>query len=95
MAIVIRPSDLYYRYSRRRGANAVAPDPDAPFDRDDLDQLLPLFAEVMDALGTDDGRVLQRIEEFLIYNIPRSISRRAEIADCLIGSLRQELGPLR
>lgn len=92
MAIQIRPSDLYYRYGRRRGANAAEIACDAPFDRDDLDQVIPLFAEVMDALNSDDGRVLQRIEEFLIYNIPRSINCRDEIVACLVGSLREELG---
>lgn len=96
MGIQIKPSDLQYRYPRNKEKRDFPkftgkPDP-APFDRDDLYEVIPMFEAVMDALGTDDGRVLHRLEEILNREIPRFIGTREEVYDCLVGAMREILG---
>ena len=88
MTIVIRPSDLYYKYPRKKATRAVPkfcgkPDPH-PFDRDDLYEVIPLLAAVMDALGSDDARLLQRLEEVMLLEMPRCLVSREEVFDCLL-----------
>jgi len=96
MGIVIKPSDLQYKYPRdiaRRDLPKFAGKPDpATFNRDDLYEVLPMFAAVMDALGTDDGRVLHLLEEILNLDLPRCISSREEVFDCLVETVRERLG---
>ncbi len=96
MGIVIKPSDLKFKYPKDT-ANRDKPKfrgkPDAtPFDRDDLYEILPMMAAVMDRLGTDDGRVLHLLEEILNTDIPRFIRTREEVFDCLLGAARDCLG---
>lgn len=91
--IVIKPSDLYYKYQRKKAARnlpkfAGKPDP-CPFDRDDLYEVIPMLAAVMDALGSTDGRVLHRAEELLINEMPGFIRSREEVFDCLVTVLRE------
>ena len=55
MGIAIKPSDLNYKYpkniiDRERPKFTGKPDP-APFDRDDLYEMLPMLEAVMDALA--------------------------------------------
>ncbi len=96
MGILIKPSDLQYKYPRdiaRRELPKFTGKPDpAPFNRDDLYEVLPMFAAVMDALGTDDGRVLHLIEDILNQDLPRCISTREEVFDCLLEIARERLG---
>jgi hypothetical protein len=96
MGIVIKPSDLKYKYPRdiaNRNLPKFAGKPDlAPFNRDDLYEVLPMFAAVMDLLGSDDGRVLHLIEDILNFDLPRCISTREEVLDCLLETARERLG---
>ena len=96
MGIVIKPSDLKYRYpkdiaNRDQPKFRGKPDP-APFDRADLYEILPMMAAVMDALGNDDGRVLHLLEDILNTDLPRFISTREEVFDCLVEAARDCLG---
>ena len=96
MGIEIKPSDLYYRYPRKKETREVPkftglPDP-LPFDRNDLYEVIPMFEAVMDELGSVDGAVLHRIEVILNDNIPHFINSREEIFRGLVESMRDELG---
>ncbi|MEJ2700355.1 MAG: hypothetical protein P8Z70_11940 [Desulfuromonadales bacterium] len=97
MGIQIKPSDLQYKYPRRKETRDLPkfsgkPDPH-PFDRDDLYEVIPMFEAVMDELGTTDGRVLHRLEELLDKEVPRFIATREDVFDCLVGAMRDLLGP--
>jgi hypothetical protein len=99
MGIEIKPSDLQYRY-RRKKENLHLPKfagklDAAPFDRDDLYEVIPMFEAVMDALGSDDGQVLHRLEEILNNDLPRCISSREEVYDCLLGIVGEMLEAAR
>lgn len=92
MGVKINPSDLQYRYPRKKETRELPkfrgkPDPH-PFDRDDLYEVIPMFEAVMDALGTVDGRVLHRLEEILNNEIPQFIDTREEVYDCLLDVMR-------
>lgn len=95
MGIAIKPSDLYYRYPRKKenlGQSKFSGLPDAhPFDRNDLFEVMPMFAAVMDELESDDGEVLHRIEAILNNNIPAFIRSREEIYRCLVAMMREEM----
>ncbi len=95
MPLAIKPSDLRYKYQRRK-ATRLAPKftgkPDAaPFDRDDLYEVIPMLAAVMDALGSSDGRVLHQLEEVMIREMPHFIRSREEVYDCLLAVMRDLL----
>ena len=95
MGIEIKPSDLYYKYARKKATRDVAKfagKPDAhPFDRDDLYEVIPMLEAVMDALGSNDGRVLHRAEEVMIQAMPGFLRTREEVFDCLVAVMREEL----
>lgn len=95
MKIVIKPSDLYYKYKRKKALRDIpkfAGKPDAhPFDRDDLYEVIPMLEAVMTALGRDDGNVLHRTEEVMINEMPGFIRNREEVFDCLVAVMRDEL----
>lgn len=95
MGIAIKPSDLYYRYPRKKENRELPkftgiPDPH-PFDRNDLYEVIPMFEAVMDELESCDGAVLQRIEAVLNDQVPGFIRSREEIYRCLVGMMREEL----
>ena len=96
MGIVIKPSDLKFKYPKdtvRRDLPKFAGKPDpAAFNRDDLYEVLPMFAAVMDALGTDDGRILHLLEDILNSDMPRFIATREEVFDCLVEMAGEWLG---
>lgn len=95
VTVEIKPSDLYYKYSRNKATRDLpkfAGKPDVhPFDRDDLYEVLSMLAAVMDALGSTDGKVLHRAEEVMIQEMPAFIRTRAEVFDCLVAVVREEL----
>jgi len=95
MGIKIKPSDLYYKYARKKATRAIpkfAGKPDAhPFDRDDLFEVIPMLEAVMNELGNVDGRVLHRAEEVMILEMPGFIRTREEVFDCLVGVMRDLL----
>ena len=95
MGIVIKPSDFKYRYPRdvaNRDKPKFSGKPDAaPFNRNDLYDVLAMMSAVMDALESDDQRVLHMIEDILNDSTPRFISSREEIFDFLVGMARERL----
>ena len=82
MGVQIKPSDLYFRYRRKkdlRDQPKFSGKPDAnPFDRNDLYEVIPMFEAVMDALGSNDQRVLERLEEIAGDEMPSFIQTREE-----------------
>jgi hypothetical protein len=93
--IAIKPSDLYYKYRRKKemwdiSKFAGTPDPH-PFDRDDLYEVIPMLEAVMNELGSVDGRVLNRLEEVMVHEMPTFIMTREEVFDCLVGVMRDLL----
>ena len=95
MRIVIKPSDLCYKYPRdtkRRDEPKfwTKPDP-APFNRDDLYEVIPMLEAVMAELGRDDARTIHVAEDVMIRNMPRFVVSRDEVFDFLVGSMRDIL----
>ena len=95
MGISIKPSDLKYKYPRDTVNRDLPkfhgkPDP-APFNRDDLYELIPMLEAVMDELGTDEGRVLHLLEDLVNSDMPSFIRSREEVFDFLVGSMRDWL----
>jgi hypothetical protein len=93
--IAIKPSDLYYKYRRKKTTLnlprfAGTPDPHH-FDRDDLYEVIPMLEAVMNELGSVDGRVLHRLEEVMVLEMPRFIATREEVFHCLVGVMRDLL----
>ncbi len=96
MAIIIKASDLKFKYPRdiaHRGDAKFTglPDP-APFNRHDLYEILPMLGGVMDELGTKDGELLHLLED-LLNQMPYFITTRGEVFDYLQGSARECLRP--
>lgn len=92
MAIIVKASDLKFRYPRdvvhREDPKfSGLPDP-APFNRHDLYEILPMLSAVMDELGSVDGEVLHLIEDVL-NQMPGFITTRGEVFDYLQGSARE------
>jgi hypothetical protein len=95
MAIVIKASDLKFKYPRyvdRRDEPKFTglPDP-APFNRHDLYEILPMMSAVMDELGSKDGEVLHLLEDVLNV-MPGFIGTRGEVFNYLRGSAVECLG---
>jgi hypothetical protein len=92
MSIIVKASDLKFKYPRdiaNREEPKFAGLPDsAPFNRDDLYDVLPMMGAVMDELGSEDGEVLDLLED-LLNQMPRFISTREEVFDFLQGSARE------
>ncbi|MDD2853023.1 MAG: hypothetical protein PHY09_14150 [Desulfuromonadaceae bacterium] len=89
MAIMLKTSDLKYRYPRdianREEPKFVGlPDP-APFNRHDLYEIMPMLSTIMDELKSLDGDVLHLVED-LLNDMPGFISTRGEVFDYLRGS---------
>jgi hypothetical protein len=92
MAIIVKASDLKFKYPRDVVNRMVPkfsglPDP-TPFNSDDLYDVLPMMEAVMNELGSDDGEVLNLLEDIL-NQMPRFISTRGEVFDYLQGSARE------
>lgn len=93
MGIRIKPSDLYFKYSRKKETRdqpkfCGKPDPH-PFDPDDLYEVIPMFEAVMDVLQTDDGHVLYELEQIVDSIPPGYQPKREEIFDFLVTQLRE------
>ena len=92
MSITIKASDFKFKYprdiaNRKEPKFAGLPNP-APFNRDDLYDILPMMSAVMDDLGSEDGEVLNLLED-LLNQMPRFVVTRAEVFDYLRGSARE------
>jgi len=96
MGIMIKASDLYYRYPKETTTRQLAkfsgkPD-SAAFNRDDLYEVLPMLGAVMDELGSDEQSTLQLAEEIMIRDLPRFIESREDVFDFLVGCTNERLG---
>ncbi|SHJ72549.1 hypothetical protein SAMN02745165_03017 [Malonomonas rubra DSM 5091] len=96
MGVMIKPSDLYYRYPRKK-ENRELPKfsgkPDSnPFDRNDMYEVIPVFEKVMDALNTTEMDVLHRMEEVMNNEVPAFVHTREEMYDCLLMVMQGLLG---
>lgn len=94
--LIVKASDLKFKYrkyvaTRLEPKFAGLPDP-APFNRDDLYEVLPMMAAAMDALQTLDGQILHLLEDIL-NEMPGFVTTRGEVYDYLIGSARECLRP--
>ena len=94
MSIIVKASDLKFKYPRdvKRRAEAKfsgLPDP-APFNRNDLYEVLPIMSAAMDALESQNGRVLHLLEDIL-NEMPRFIITREEVYNYLVGCGRDVL----
>jgi hypothetical protein len=92
MSIIVKASDFKFKYprdvaNRDKPKFSGLPDP-APFNRDDLYEILPMMSAVMDELDSTDGEVLSLLED-LLNQMPRFISTRGEVFDYLQGSARE------
>jgi hypothetical protein len=97
MGLIVKASDLYSRYpkdttNRRLPKFRGNPDP-RPFNRDDLYEVLPMLGAVMDRLGSDEQRILHRVEELMIRDLPRFLATREEVYDFLVNCMGDLLGP--
>ena len=95
MGVVVKASDLYYRYrkdtvNRDQPKFSGKPDP-APFNRDDIYEVLPMLGAVLDRLGRDDQRTLHQVEEIMIRCLPGFVVAREEVFDFLVGSMADQL----
>ena len=90
--IIVKASDLKFKYprdiaNRDEPKFAGLPDP-APFNRDDLYEILPIMAYVMDELGSKEGDLLHFLED-LLNRMPGFITSREDVFDYLLGSARE------
>lgn len=89
MGIKIYPSDLKYKYPKvietRFDAKFAGRDDPAPFNRDDLYDIVPMFEAVMDEVGRDDAPTLHFLEDIMNHDLPRFIASRGEVFDFLTG----------
>ncbi len=92
MSIIIKVSDLKFRYPRdiaNRDEPKFAGLPDvSPFNRHDLYDVLPILTAVMDDLASVDGEVLHLVEDIL-NQMPGFLTTRGEVYDYLLGSARE------
>ena len=96
MGVIVKASDLKFKYPRDTTHRNEAkfsglPDP-APFNRDDLYEILPVMGAAMDVLGTVDGHVLHLLED-LLNEMPGFIVTRGEVFNYLVGSAQDRLHP--
>lgn len=95
MNVTVKASDLKYKYpkdSASRHLPKFTGKPDqSPFNRDDLYELLPMLSAVMSEVECDDGRLLNFLEDIIINELPRCITTREEVFDCLVAAGRDAL----
>jgi len=95
MMVEIKPSDLFYKYPRKKEFRehpkfSGKPDP-TPFDRDDQYEVIPMLQAVMDNIGTTGGEVLEKLEEIMIQQMPGFIHTREEVFDFLVAVVRERM----
>ena len=94
--VLIKAADLKFKYrkyvaTRSEPKFAGLPDP-APFNRDDLYEVLPMLGAAMATLQTLDGRVLHLLEDIL-NEMPGFVFTRGEVFAYLVGSAQECLRP--
>lgn len=96
MGILIKPSDLYYKYRHVKDTQYESkftgkPDPH-PYDRDDLYEVIPMLSAVMDHFNCADAAILHRLEEIAGDDMPRFIKTREDVFDFLVSVVSEMLG---
>jgi hypothetical protein len=95
MGLSINASDLKYKYPKavetRFQAKFQGKDDPAPFNRDDVYDILPMLEAVMDELGRDDALTLHFIEDVMNRDLPRCVSCRGEVFGFLAGCAKEML----
>ncbi|MBU5613780.1 hypothetical protein [Geomonas azotofigens] len=95
MGLTINPSDLKYKYPKatrtRFDAKFAGPADSAPFNRDDLYDILPLLTAVMNELERDDAATLHFLEDLMNQDMPRFLVSRGEVFDFLTGCGKEML----
>jgi hypothetical protein len=95
MGLSINASDLKYKYPKavqtRFDEKFLGKDDPAPFNRDDVYDIIPMLEAVMDDLERDDARVLHCIEDLMNQQLPRSMVSRGEVFRFLSGTTRDLL----
>lgn len=95
MGLIINASDLKYKYPKvaetRRQPKFQGKDDPAPFNRDDLYDIIPMLEAVMDELGREDARTLHFLEDLMNRDLPRCVSGRGEVFSFLFGCSREML----
>lgn len=94
MKVEIKPSDLFYKYSRKKTTRDIPkftgkPDTE-PFDRDDQYEVIPMFEAVMTEVGTNDGVILEKLEEIMIFQMPSFIETREQVFDFLFSTIAEK-----
>jgi hypothetical protein len=96
MGIKINPGDLFQRYNHVKETQhepKFTGKPDShPFDRDDLYEVIPMLEAVMDELNIQEGLFLERLEELMIFTMPKIISTREDAYDYLVSVSKDRLG---
>jgi hypothetical protein len=62
-----------------------------PFDRDDLYEVLPMLSHVMAAIESNDGIILERVEEIMLFQMPAFIRTREEVYNFLLSTIKQRM----
>jgi len=94
MKVEIKPSDLFYKYARKKTTRELRkftakPDTE-PFDRDDQYDVIPMFEAVMTEVGTNDGAILEKLEEIMIFQMPAFIETREQVFDFLVTTVAEK-----
>lgn len=95
MAVYVKPSDLFYKYPRKKETReepkfSGLPD-NRPFNRDDLYEVIPMLEAVMNELGAQSGVVLEKLEELMIYEMPSFIATREQVFEFLVSALKERV----
>ena len=95
MGLSIKPSDLKYKYPKvmetRHQPKFLGGNDAAPFNRDDLYDIIPVLEAVMDDLGRDDARTLHFVEDLMNRDLPGSFRSRGEVFRFLSGCTAEML----
>lgn len=95
MGLKIHASDLKYKYPKvaktRFEEKITGVDDPAPFNRDDVYDIIPMLEAVMDELRRDDALTLHFLEDLMNRDLPRCLKSRGEVFDFLTGCTKEML----
>ncbi|MGM0416043.1 MAG: hypothetical protein ACQEQK_03740, partial [Thermodesulfobacteriota bacterium] len=85
----------FYRYKHKKESMheekfSGLPDPH-PFDRDDLYEVIPMLTSVMSAIECNDGLILEKVEEIMLFQMPPFIDTREEVYTFLLSTIKQRM----
>lgn len=92
MSVIVKASDFKFKYPRdvvNRDQPKFSGLPDQTlFNRHDLYEILPMMTAAMNELDSEDGEVLNLLEDVL-NQMPAFVRTRGEVFDYLTGSARE------